>query len=215
MTGSIQIHTLVSAPFQENSYIAWLNGRSDALVIDPGLEPDLILHFLEAEGLTVAAILNTHGHGDHIAGNGDVKGAFPSAPLIIGTHEARMLVDPEENLSALFGTAIVSPPADRLVNEGDVVEAAGIRLEVLEVPGHSPGHIVFVHRGAPTIVFGGDVLFRGSIGRCDFPNSDGPLLLEGIRTKLYTLPNDTVIYSGHGPPTTIGQERRSNPFVQG
>jgi glyoxylase-like metal-dependent hydrolase (beta-lactamase superfamily II) len=99
------------------------------------------------------------------------------------------------------------------VNEGDVVEAAGIRLEVLDVPGHSPGHVVFVVRDTPCQVFGGDVLFRGSIGRYDFPGSDGNVLFQGIRTKMYALPADAVVYPGHGPVTTIGHERRSNPFV--
>jgi glyoxylase-like metal-dependent hydrolase (beta-lactamase superfamily II) len=87
-------------------------------------------------------------------------------------------------------------------------------LEVLEIPGHSPGHVVFIHRGTPTVVFGGDVLFRGSIGRYDFPGGDGRLLLEGIRQKLYALPPDTVVYPGHGPVTTVGHEQKTNPFVR-
>ena len=116
-------------------------------------------------------------------------------------------------MSAQFGLPITSPPADRLVREGDVIEAAGLRLEVFDVPGHSPGHVVFFYRAAPSVLFGGDVLFRGSIGRHDFPNSDGELLLEGIRTKLFTLAPDTVVYPGHGPTTTIGHEKRYNPFV--
>src|SRR5262249_39577855 len=108
---------------------------------------------------------------------------------------------------------IESPKADSLVHEGDRIEFAGIPLEVLDVPGHSPGHVVFLYRGEPHIVFGGDVLFRGSIGRYDLPNSNGRLLLEGIRSKLFTLPPDSVVYPGHGPTTTIAFERRSNPFV--
>jgi len=123
------------------------------------------------------------------------------------------LTDAELNLSAPFGLPITSPAADRLVREGDVLEHAGIRLEVLEIPGHSPGHVVFVHRSEPLVVFGGDVLFRGSIGRTDFPGSNGPLLLQGIRTKLFPLPPDTVVYPGHGPVTTVAQEKRFNPFV--
>jgi glyoxylase-like metal-dependent hydrolase (beta-lactamase superfamily II) len=200
-------------PFAENTYVVWLPPRQEVLVVDPGLEPDLILNFLRAEELTPAAILNTHGHGDHIGGNAALKEAYPQAPLIIGADEAPLLSDAYANLSAPFGMPITSPPADSLAREGEVVEAAGIRLEVLEVPGHSPGHIVFLYRDRPCVVFGGDVLFRGSIGRYDFPNSDGPLLLQGIRTKLFPLPDDTVIYPGHGPVTTIGHEKRTNPFV--
>jgi glyoxylase-like metal-dependent hydrolase (beta-lactamase superfamily II) len=209
----LEIHTIVSQPFGENTYVVWQQGRDDCVVIDPGLEPELILGFLERQGKTPAALLNTHGHGDHIGGNGTLKIAYPEAPLIIGAAEARLLTDANANLSAPFGMPIVSPPADRLVREGDVVEAAGLRLEVLDVPGHSPGHVVFVYRGEPVIVFGGDVLFREGIGRYDFPGSDGRLLFDGIRSKLFTLPADTVVYPGHGPATTIGHEKRANPFV--
>jgi glyoxylase-like metal-dependent hydrolase (beta-lactamase superfamily II) len=213
MTAPLQIRTLVSMPFEENSYVVWLPGRPDCLVIDPGLEPELILDCVRDEGLTVAAILNTHGHPDHIAGNADLKRAFPDAPLVIGANETRLLADPEANLSALFGMPITSPPADRTVKEGDMVEAAGLALEVLDVPGHSPGHVVFVYRGTPGRVFGGDVLFRGGIGRYDFPGSDGALLFAGIRRKLFTLPPDTVVYPGHGPVTTVGHEMQTNPFL--
>jgi glyoxylase-like metal-dependent hydrolase (beta-lactamase superfamily II) len=214
MTQPVQIRTVVSMPFEENTYVVWLSGQQEAVVIDPGLEPELIHECLADEGLSVAAILNTHGHADHIAGNDDMKRRFPRAPLIIGANEAGMLGDPMANLSAPFGLSIVSPPADRTVAEGDTVEAAGMSFEVLEMPGHSPGHVVFLYRARPILVFGGDVLFRGSIGRTDFPGGSHDQLLDGIRRKLYCLPDETVVYPGHGPATTVGQERRTNPFVQ-
>ncbi len=213
MTEPLQIHTLVSMPFAENTYVVWRDGRGDALVIDPGLEPDLVLDFLHERGLWPAAILNTHGHADHIGGNEALKATYPNALLLIGANEAQMLTDAEANLSAPFGMAIVSPPADRLVREGEVLDLAGIPLEVLDIPGHSPGHVVFVHRAAPVIVFGGDVLFRGSVGRTDFPGGSAEQLFEGIRGKLFALPDDTVVYPGHGPVTTTGVEKRTNPFV--
>jgi len=214
MSAALQVHTIVSLPFQENTYIVWRADRRDALVIDPGLEPDAILAFLEERSLDVAAILDTHGHADHIAGNELVKARYSHAPLIIGAEEVALLSDPVLNLSASFGFSVVSPPADQLAREGDVVEFAGIRLEVLEIPGHSPGHVVFLVRDVPIVVFGGDVLFRGSIGRTDFPGGSFERLESGIRTKLYTLPDDSVIYSGHGPVTNVGHEKRTNPFVK-
>jgi glyoxylase-like metal-dependent hydrolase (beta-lactamase superfamily II) len=214
MAVSLNIHTIVSMPFAENTYVLWRPGATEVLVVDPGLQPDLILEFLHEQKLTPVAILNTHGHADHIGGNRAMKKAFPAAPLIIGAHEAHLLIDAEANLSAPFGMPITSPAADRLVKEGDVLDYAGIRLEVLDVPGHSPGHVVFLYRDSPSVLLGGDVLFRGSIGRYDFPNSDGRLFLEGIRTKVLTLPPDTVVYPGHGPTTTIGQEKEFNPFLE-
>jgi hydroxyacylglutathione hydrolase len=210
---ALQIHTIVSEPFAENTYVVWQPGRKEALVIDPGMETEPILDLLRDDGLVPAAILNTHGHADHIAGNAALKEVYPDAPLVIGANEAGMLLDADANLSAPFGFPIVSPAADRLVREREAMDYAGIRLEVFDVPGHSPGHVVFLYRDQPCILFGGDVLFRGSIGRYDFPNSNGDLLFRGIREKVFTLPEDTVVYPGHGPATTVGYEKRTNPFV--
>jgi glyoxylase-like metal-dependent hydrolase (beta-lactamase superfamily II) len=141
-----------------------------------------------------------------------MKQAFPSAPLVIGEHEAAMLTDPALNLSAAFGEPLVSPPADRTVKDGEKIEYAGIELEVRHIPGHSPGHVVYV---GPWMVLGGDVLFQGAIGRFDFPGGSFADLANGIRSKLYTLPAETVVYPGHGPATTIGEEAATNPFVSG
>src|SRR5206468_2358273 len=165
MSIPLSIRTLLNSWFGENTYVVWRPGGREALVIDPGIDLGLDLtpltELLREEGLTVAAILNTHGHGDHIGGNEALKQAFPKAPLIIGAGDANMLTDPYANLTAVFGQPLVSPPADATVKEGDQVEHAGIRLEVLDIPGHSPGHVVFVYRDSPVLVFGGDVLFRG------------------------------------------------------
>jgi hydroxyacylglutathione hydrolase len=210
---ALHIHTIVSEMFQENTYIVWLPDRADALVIDPGLEPEAILAFLDERQLRPAAVLNTHGHADHIAGNEALKAAFPAAPLIIGANEAHLLTDAIANLSAPFGLPIISPPADRLVREDEELDLAGIRMKVREIPGHSPGHVVFVCATTPIIVFGGDVLFRGSVGRTDFPGGSTARLFDGIRAKLFALPDDTVVYPGHGPVTTVGHEKRTNPFL--
>jgi len=213
MSAPIQIHVIVSQPFEENTYVLWREGRNDALVVDPGLEPDLILDFLKKKNLTPAVLLNTHGHADHIGGNADLKRAFPKAPIVIGVNEQHLLTDAEANLSAPFGLPIVSPPADQTVQAGDTISFAGIDLGVREIPGHSPGHVVFIIDGSPKWVLGGDVLFRGSIGRTDFPGGSFEILAAGIRRDLYPLPDDTVIFPGHGPTTTVGQEKRTNPYV--
>ena len=205
---------MVSAPFGENTYIAHLEGRSDCLVVDPGLEPDEILAFLDEHALEPAAMLITHGHSDHIAGNGALKERYPGCPIVISHGDAPKLTDPMLNLSGAFGARLISPPADVLVGEGDVYSAAGFDLLVREIPGHSVGHVVFVWRGGkPIVVFGGDVLFAGSVGRTDFPDGSFEQLAENIHKKLFTLPDDTQVLPGHGPVTTVGQEKRNNPFV--
>ncbi len=210
----IQIETIESQPFGENSYLVWIEGRADAFVIDPGFEPELILEQIETRGLTLAAIVNTHGHLDHIAGNAAIKAAFPDAPILIGIGEKDWLTDANLNRSAFYGMPVTSPPADRTVIDGETIDIAGIPMLVREIPGHSPGHVVYiVIETKPTMVLGGDVLFRGSIGRTDFPGGSFEVLEKGIHEKLWPLPDNTVVYPGHGPVTTIGYEKRTNPFV--
>jgi hydroxyacylglutathione hydrolase len=209
-----QLETVVSMPFGENSYVAWLEGRRDCLIVDPGLEPDEIVAVIDENGLIPAAILNTHGHADHIAGNAAMKDRWPDTPLVIGRGDVPKLNSPVLNLSALHGFAITSPPADVELADGDRYEAAGFSLDVREIPGHSVGHVVFIWRDhQPIYVFGGDVLFSGSIGRTDFPGGSFEALAGGIHQKLFTLPDDTIVLSGHGPATTIGKEKATNPFV--
>ncbi len=207
---------IVSAPFEENTYVLWLKGRNDCLVIDPGFQPEQILGLLDENQLVPAAILNTHGHSDHIAGNGALKERFPDCPLIIGHGDGPKLVDAELNLSAAFGEGLTSPPADRTVSEGDQIGAAGFDLEVQEVPGHSAGHVIFIWRNSdPYLAFVGDVIFQGSVGRADFYDGDMELLIAGIRAKIFDLPDDTLLLPGHGSATTVGRERRTNPYVAG
>lgn len=209
-----RVEVVETAPFAENAYVLWRPERREALVVDPSFDVRPIARLVEREGLVVAAILNTHGHADHIAGNAAVKQAHPAAPLVIGRNDAPLLLDPAANLSARYDFPLTSPPADRLLDEGEALDLAGFAFEVREIPGHSPGSVVLVCRDfAPAFVIGGDVLFAGSVGRTDFPGGDGPLLYRGIRAKLFDLPDATEVWPGHGPTTTVGRERRSNPFV--
>ncbi|GIW87228.1 MAG: MBL fold metallo-hydrolase [Isosphaeraceae bacterium] len=205
---------IVSAGFDQNAYLVWQEGSEGAVVVDPGFDTAEIERRIRAHGVRVELILNTHGHADHIAGNARMKAEYPEAPLVIGRHEAHLLTDPEANLSLGFGLALRSPPADRLVDEGEVLEAAGLRFRVLEIPGHSPGSVVYVVDDLePAVALVGDVIFAGSVGRCDFPGGDPRRLIAGIRGKLFALPDSTLLLPGHGPATTVGAERRSNPFV--
>lgn len=210
----VELRVVTSEMFEENAYIVSLRGQAECVIVDPGLEPDRILEEIDGAGLTPVAILNTHGHADHIAGNAACKDRWPDCPLIIGAGDASKLTDPMGNLSGGFGLPMVSPAEDQTVRAGDVLDLAGIVWTVCETPGHSSGHVVFVARElSPMLVLGGDVLFAGSIGRSDFPDSDSEALVRSIREELFTLPDDALVLPGHGPPTTIGREKRSNPFV--
>lgn len=213
-TPSLEVARVESLPFGEHTYVARRPGRTDCLVVDPGFEPEEIVAWLERQGLEPAAILLTHGHSDHIAGNAALKARWPEVPLLIGRGDAAKLTDPTANLSAPFGLSLTSPPADRLLADGEQLDLAGIGLTVREIPGHSAGHVVYiVATEVPPAVFGGDVLFQEGIGRTDFPDGDFEALAAGIQRHLYTLPADAIVFPGHGEPTTVGHERRHNPFV--
>ncbi len=210
----VAVARIESAPFGENTYVLSRRDSTECLIIDPGFEPEAVIDWIEEHGLAPVAILLTHGHSDHIAGNAALRERWPALPILIGRDDAPKLTDPAGNLSGAFGLAIRSPPADRLLADGDAVEMAGFAITVIAIPGHSCGHVVFrADNTRPVLVFGGDVLFQEGIGRTDFPDGDFAALAAGIRGGLYTLPDDTVVFPGHGDTTTVGHERRHNPFV--
>lgn len=209
-----RIACVVSQPFAENSYLLWRDGEPRAVVVDPGFEPQAILTELGRRGLECVAILLTHGHVDHIAGNRALKRAFPDAPILIGAIDAPMLTDAGLNLSAQFGVPIVSPPADRLLLPGEPLTLAGLSFDVRLTPGHSPGHLVYYVAEAGWLI-GGDVLFAGGVGRTDFPGGSFAQLKHAIETQIWPLPDETAVYPGHGEATTVGEEKRGNPYVGG
>jgi glyoxylase-like metal-dependent hydrolase (beta-lactamase superfamily II) len=191
------------------------------VAVDPGGDADIILTAISdvffgesSRDAKLDAILITHCHADHIAAVAELKRKFPSAVLCVPAAEAHWLSRPALNLSYFLGSPVKAPEAERLVADGDIIAFGGIAFEALLCPGHSPGGACYLAREAG-ILFAGDVLFAGSIGRGDLPGGDGRLLVESIRRKLFALPPDIRVLPGHGPETTIGEEKGSNPFLAG
>jgi hydroxyacylglutathione hydrolase len=200
---------LIVGPLQVNCFILADEKTKDAVVIDPGDDAKDILKVIADKGFKVKYIVNTHGHFDHVGANKAIKDAT-GAELLLHEGDA-LLLSSSTTQSAAFGmTSVSSPAADRYVKHGDVITAGEVSLKVLHTPGHTPGGISLLEQG---MVFTGDALFAGSIGRTDFPGGDLMTLLRSIKTNLMTLPDDTKVFSGHGPMTTIGDERRDNPFL--
>ena len=211
------VDRLVVGALETNCYVAGCPRTREAAVIDPGADAQKILSRVEAGALSVRWIIDTHGHADHIAANADLKAAFPEACLAVHEADAAYLEQPALNLSLAFGVPVTSPPADRLLHDGDEIAVGSLRFRVIHVPGHTPGGIALYARdsdeGGTPVLFDGDAIFAGSIGRSDFPGGSHRQLVEAIRERLLILPPETVVYSGHGEPTTIGAEAATNPFL--
>jgi len=200
---------LVVGPLQVNCFILADEKTKEAVVIDPGDDAGDILKVIKEKGLKVKYIVNTHGHFDHVGANKALKDAT-GAELLIHEGDAPVMASAPLH-SRSFGMAPVSSPvADRYVKHGEVISAGEVSLKVLHTPGHSPGGISLLEQG---MVFSGDSLFAGSIGRTDLPGGDLLTLLGSIKTNLMVLPDDTKVFCGHGPATTIGDERHDNPFL--
>lgn len=201
-------------PFATNCYVLPASDGSKACwLIDAGFAPEPMIDYVREHGLTPELIVLTHAHLDHIAGLETLREAFPGVPVLLNYREHAWLDDPELNLSNAFGMPMTFAPADRDIRHGDELTLAGESWTVLHTPGHSPGS-VSLHNTESGVCFAGDTLFLNSIGRFDFPTSDGEGLFESIRTHLYAMPDETVTLPGHGPETTIGHEKRTNPFVR-
>ncbi len=204
------IRALPVGPLQANCYVVGCEQTRQAAVIDPGGDANEILATLEKDTLSLSVIINTHGHFDHVGANKDLKTAT-NADLMIHKLDAPMLEHLSRSAAAWGLRAEDSPVPDRLLNDGDTIDFGTIQLKVIHTPGHSPGGIS-LH--VDSAVFVGDSLFSGSIGRTDLPGGDYDTLITSIQTKLFSLPDDTTVYNGHMEPTTIGREKRTNPFCR-
>jgi glyoxylase-like metal-dependent hydrolase (beta-lactamase superfamily II) len=204
------IKKLEVGPIMANCFILGCEDTREAVVIDPGDDPDRILMTLAKEKLTVKYLIDTHGHFDHVGANRRMK-EVTGAELAIHPDDVPMLAQLARSAASFGLSAENSPEPDLLLNEGDTVSFGNITLKVIHTPGHSRGGICLY---TPGHLFAGDTLFAGSIGRTDLPGGDYDTLIDSIKQKLLILPDDTRVYTGHGPETTIADEKRMNPFLR-
>lgn len=207
----IEVRSFVARGFGENAYLVWRRESDSAIAIDPGAEAEAMADALAAEGLRLEAILLTHAHIDHVEG---VAALVRRADAPVYLHVDDVPLYQGVGVQAMqFGISVEEqPPVDRTLEHGQVLELAGLTFQVRHVPGHSPGHVI-LYIEDEGVVFSGDVVFQGSIGRTDLPGGNFAQLIQGIRQQLLTLPDDTTLYTGHGPETTVGHERATNPFL--
>ena len=207
------IKMLTVGALYTNCYIVGCAETKEALIMDPGFDREVeaqrILREVDQRDLQVRYIVNTHGHPDHTSGNGVIKKAT-GAPILIHEYDAQMLTEAGKSLARLFGFRTESPPADKMLHDGDVIQIGGVTLRVLHTPGHSRGSVSLL---GDDVVFTGDTLFAGSIGRYDLPGGSLKEIMRSLKNRLARLPDHVKVYPGHGPASTIGEEKKNNPFL--
>lgn len=210
----MKISYLVLGPFMTNTYIAWDEETKKAVIIDPSFGPEHIWQAVLKLGIVPEKILLTHAHVDHIAGLNFLREKYPDAKVYMNEKDRPLLTSASLNLSNMMAESVLCNEPDVYVKDGDHITEGGMDFQVLETPGHTPGGISF-YEEKEGIVFTGDALFQSSIGRTDFPGGSMTVLVNSIREKLFALPDDVHVLSGHGEPTAIGVEKRNNPFLTG
>ena len=205
----MDIKTIQVGALGVNCYIVSCSETKECIIIDPGDEADLILNFIKKEELNVKAIVNTHGHADHIGANSILK-KYTLAPVMIGVFDKEMLADPKLNLSVYIENQITSDEADKLLDDGDIISFGNIKLKVLHTPGHTRGGICLY---GENVVFTGDTLINQNIGRTEFAGGSMTDIIKSINNKLMCLDDEMKVLPGHGPSSSIGFERQRNPFL--
>lgn len=203
--------SLVLGPIETNCYIVYDDKTRDAMVVDPAWDYEQIHKKLETNNLTLKLIFLTHGHADHIGALQELR-QRENVPVYVGAGDASLISNSKNNLSMFMGRPIECTSPDYIVHDGDEIHLGSLTFHVLETPGHTPGGLSLYGEG---VVFSGDTLFLYSVGRTDLYGGSMAELLTSLKTKLMTLPDDTVVLPGHGPATQIGRERQNNPYLDG
>jgi hydroxyacylglutathione hydrolase len=206
----MEYESVIVGALETNCYLAYCPDTLECAVIDPGAEADKIFRVISQKDLKPACLINTHGHVDHIGANRDIKDKF-DIPLYIHEADRPMLESILQSGLSFFLGAKESPPPDNFMEDGDEIKIGNMSLKVLHTPGHSPGSVSLMGNG---ILFSGDTLFFGGVGRTDLPGGSWADLERSIREKIFTLPAETIVLTGHGPTTTVGQETEFNPFIR-